>query len=230
VRILALETSGTGGSVAAFDGDTLLVERVLTAGQRSAQALAPAIAQTLADAGWQSRDVQLVAVTRGPGSFTGLRVGVTTAKLFAYAVGCEVLGVNTLEVIAAQAPQQAQRLVAAIDAQRQEVYLGSFARDAAGLWQWCGEPAIVPIDDLLAHATGDTMLSGPALSRLSQPLPPEHLIAPRETWSPTAASVGRVAARHHAAGQRDDPFTLLPLYLRRSAAEEKLEERTADRK
>ena len=71
--------------------------------RRSARTLAPGIRHLLADAGWTPRDVALVAVSIGPGSFTGLRLGVMTAKAFAYAVGAPVLGIGTLEVIAAHA-------------------------------------------------------------------------------------------------------------------------------
>ena len=121
-RTLALETSGLSGSVAACDGGRLLAERELAQGSRSAQSLAPALRQLLAQVGWQARDVHRVAVTVGPGSFTGLRVGVTTAKAFAYAVGAEVIGINTLDVIAAQAPVEAARVAVALDAQRQELF------------------------------------------------------------------------------------------------------------
>ncbi|HBO44409.1 MAG TPA: tRNA (adenosine(37)-N6)-threonylcarbamoyltransferase complex dimerization subunit type 1 TsaB, partial [Planctomycetaceae bacterium] len=89
MRVLAIETTERVGTVALSEGDRLVVQRSLDAGQRSAQSLAPAVVQTLADAGWKPEDVELVAVTVGPGSFTGLRVGVTTAKTFAYGVGAQ---------------------------------------------------------------------------------------------------------------------------------------------
>ena len=103
MRILALETSGSSGSVAALDEGRLIVERPLAAGSRSAQSLAPGIDSLLAEVGWLVGGVDLVAVTQGPGSFTGLRIGVTTAKALAYAGETQVIGVNTLEVIARQA-------------------------------------------------------------------------------------------------------------------------------
>ena len=82
----------------------LLAELSLDHTQRSAQSLAPAIEALLTQVGWLPRDVQLVAVSVGPGSFTGLRVGVTTAKVFAYAVGAEVLGIDTLEAHRRRSP------------------------------------------------------------------------------------------------------------------------------
>ena len=99
-RILAIESSGRHASVATLwgdaDGTRLIGQTLLSGDERTAQVLAPAIQQLLAAADWSPKSVELVAVTVGPGSFTGLRIGVTTAKAFAYAIGAEVLGVNTL--------------------------------------------------------------------------------------------------------------------------------------
>ena len=99
MRTLAIETTERIGSVAAFQGAELVAEARLTSDQRSAQSLAPALAELLKQLGWQAAEVDLIALTSGPGSFTGLRIGVTMAKTLAYAVGAEVLGVNTLEAI-----------------------------------------------------------------------------------------------------------------------------------
>ena len=80
MNILALETSGKSGTVAALSEGLVLHERPLAPHQRSAQSLAPALFACLNEVAWQPQQVDLVAVTTGPGSFTGLRVGVTTAK------------------------------------------------------------------------------------------------------------------------------------------------------
>ncbi len=103
MRILALETSGKSGAVAAADGEKLLLTLELAATHQSARSLAPAIQRLLGAVRWQAADIELIALTLGPGSFTGLRVGVATAKVLAYATGAAVIGVNALEVIAAQA-------------------------------------------------------------------------------------------------------------------------------
>src|SRR5690242_6997614 len=118
--ILALETSDLGGSIALFDDGELLKYAALEPPQRSARWLAPAIDGALREAGREPREIGLVAVTTGPGSFTGLRVGVTTAKTLAYAVGCPVVGVNTLEAIAKRAATLQSPVWAVIDAQRQQ--------------------------------------------------------------------------------------------------------------
>ena len=100
MRVLAIETVGMTGSVAVLSGDEVLVERRLDTERRSAQTLAPAIQDLLAEVGWRPADLELVAVAQGPGSFTGLRIGITTAKGLAYVLGCRLLGVNTLRAIA----------------------------------------------------------------------------------------------------------------------------------
>src|SRR5438105_3971142 len=132
MRILGVETSGSSGSVAVLDDEQLLATVALDPAQRTARTLAPAIRDLLTQVSWRPADVQLVAVTAGPGSFTGLRLGVTTAKTFAYAVGCQVLGVNTLEVIAAQTPRECSPLEIVLDAQRQQLFVGTLARSHSG--------------------------------------------------------------------------------------------------
>jgi tRNA threonylcarbamoyladenosine biosynthesis protein TsaB len=225
LRILALETSGLSGSVAACEGGKLLAERALAAGQRSAQSLAPTLRQLLIEVGWRSADVQLVAVTVGPGSFTGLRVGVTTAKTFAYAVGANILAVDTLEVIAAQAPAEASRVSVVLDAQRQELFAAEFgARESFG--RPIFQPAqIVPREAWLDSLAADRWVSGPVLEKFAERLPAGVHPVAKELWYPRAATVGLLAGRAYDRGQRDDLWQLVPKYLRRSAAEEKWDRR-----
>ena len=133
MRILALETSDKIGSVAAIADGNPLAELILDRRQRSAQSLLPAVDSLLKQVGWRPADVQLVGVSIGSGSFTGLRVGVTAAKVFAYAVGAEVLGVNTSEAIAANcADTSCNEVSVVIDAQRGELVVQSFVRQADG--------------------------------------------------------------------------------------------------
>ncbi|MGD0897285.1 MAG: tRNA (adenosine(37)-N6)-threonylcarbamoyltransferase complex dimerization subunit type 1 TsaB [Thermoguttaceae bacterium] len=221
VRTLALETTETIGSVAAADDDNLLVEHQLDPSQRSAQSLAPAIRDVLQQAGWQPSDVRLVAVTIGPGSFTGLRVGVATAKVFAYAAGAEVLGIDTLEVIAAAAGPEVQDLWTAVDAQRGDVVVRAFHRAPSGWLEPAGPAALVPFDTWLTGLPPGSLVSGPALGKLSGVLPPGVAALDPKHWRPTAANVARLALRHYLAGRRDDLWALVPHYSRRPAAEEK---------
>src|SRR5690606_6005893 len=104
MKILAFETSGLLGSVALLEtaeGKVVsAVERETPADQRTARSLLPTTHRLLSDHGWRPADVELIAVTTGPGSFTGLRIGVVGAKTFAYAVGAKLVGVHTLAALA----------------------------------------------------------------------------------------------------------------------------------
>jgi tRNA threonylcarbamoyladenosine biosynthesis protein TsaB len=130
MRILAIESSGRESSVAALDGDgddaQLIKETLLTGRGRTAEALAPTLKGLFDAVGWSAGAIELIAVTVGPGSFTGLRIGVTTAKTLAYAVGADVIGVNTLAVLAEQVADAVGPLWAVIDAQRHELFAAQF--------------------------------------------------------------------------------------------------------
>jgi tRNA threonylcarbamoyladenosine biosynthesis protein TsaB len=225
-RILAIETSGRHGSVAALVGEadaaTPIGQIALTPDQRTAQALAPAVKQILTDAGWSPKDVELVAVAVGPGSFTGLRIGVTTAKTFAYSVGAEVVGINTLRALAAQAPPSQSPLWTISDAQRQELFAAKFVIGENLHIQEELATAIIPQDRWLAELQPGDHVVGPALKRLATRLPAGVEMLAEEYWQPMAIAVGQVAWHAYQAGQRDDIWKLAPNYYRLSAAEEKL--------
>jgi tRNA threonylcarbamoyladenosine biosynthesis protein TsaB len=221
MRILSIETTELTGSLAAAIDGKVLLEIDLDSDHRSAQSLAPGIKALLEQVGWRPSDVQLVAVTTGPGSFTGLRVGVTTAKVFAYAVGAETLGVDTLQAIALAAPAEVQTLSAAIDAQRGDVVAGHFRRRPDTWFEPIGPSQLLAIDAWLAGLSPGTFVSGPILKKLLGRLPPGTTALPPSYWRPTAGNVARLAAYLYAAGQRDDLWGLLPRYSRRAAAEEK---------
>jgi tRNA threonylcarbamoyladenosine biosynthesis protein TsaB len=224
LRILALETSTLDASVAALEGERLLAQTLLDRARRTAQSFAPAIEHLLHGVGWRPQDVQLVAVTQGPGSFTGLRVGVTAAKTLAYAVGAEVFAVNTLKVIAGQAPAGVPRVCAVLDAQRQQLFAADFHRQDDYLAEASGT-RIVDIAEWLAGLSADTAVSGPGLARLRERIPAEVAVVDASCWTPQAATVGRVAYLEYQSGKRHDLWTLNPLYYRSSAAEEKLRDK-----
>lgn len=233
--VLAFDTSGFAGSVAVLEGPVALAEITLDSDRRSAQTLAPAIFELLRSRAIAPGAIGLVATTVGPGSFTGLRVGVTTAKTFAYAVRAEVIGVSTLEAIAAELlPKQvghAREIHAVLDAQRKELFVGRFQAEAIDddSPDRCGrlllsraEPDVIMSEEnWLAALTPDAIVTGTGLKRLLSRLPATITVATGEQWQPRAATVGKLALSHYARGQRDDLWTLAPVYLRPSYAEEK---------
>jgi tRNA threonylcarbamoyladenosine biosynthesis protein TsaB len=175
--------------------------------------LAPSLKQLLEKQGCSAKEVAAVAVAVGPGSFTGLRVGVTTAKAFAWAVGAAVVAVDTLDALAEAAPRptgDAERLWTLLDAQRGEFFVARFAAEG-GSWRRDGANARHPSAEFSGLVKEGDAVVGP----------------PAAAWGglamePTADAVLRVAHRRWLAGAADDVFALAPQYHRASAAEEKL--------
>lgn len=225
LRIIAIETSGRHGSVATLSGEPgaakLIGQITLSGDERTAQALAPALQKLLRDAGWWPDSVDVVAVAVGPGSFTGLRIGVTTAKAFAYAVGADVVGVNTLEALAQQTPPSPAALWTILDAQRQELFAAKFVTPADGQLRADRETTIISQEAWLAELQPGDRVTGPALTRLAEKLPAGVVVIATEFWQPQAEAVGSIAWQAYEKGHRDDVWKLAPNYYRLSAAEEK---------
>ena len=221
-RLLALETSGRAGSVAALDGTQLLAERTLDAARGSAATLAPAIRELLADVQWRAADVQVVAVAAGPGSFTGLRIGVMTAKTLAYALGADCIAVDTLDVIARQAPGDARPLWAVLDAGRDDLFAARYLSNSdSGELVALRPTALVRSADWRAELKAGDWISGPLPARFEPLLPGGVQLVELPLRLPQAHTVGRLALARHAAGGRDDLWELAPNYYRLSAAEER---------
>jgi tRNA threonylcarbamoyladenosine biosynthesis protein TsaB len=211
--------------VALVDGRTVVQQRDLPAEQRSAQSLPGVIQALLHEQSLLPPDLGLIAVTAGPGSFTGLRVGLMTAKTLAYARGKNVLGINTLEVIARQSAAadngQAQRIHAVLDAQRQQLFAATWEQSPAGTWTAHGEVAIVEREVWLKSLAAEEIVTGPGLLPLVGQLPTAVRVAAEANWQPQAGMVGILASEHWERGQRDDWKSLAVQYYRQSAAEEK---------
>jgi tRNA threonylcarbamoyladenosine biosynthesis protein TsaB len=230
MKTLAIDTSLAAGTVAAIDGQRLAV-RPLGAPGDHARLVTAAVADAAAALGWTPRDTELVAVVRGPGSFTGLRVGVATAKALAWTTGARLVAVSGFELAA-----RAARAVAgwpeapihvAYDAGRGDVFAATVLPATTSPTGWAvGPAALVPLADWFDALAAGALVSGPALDaeacgRHAAARPDLHL-APPGSRAATAAAAGRVALLLAAAGRADDPATLVPDYLRPSYADEKV--------
>ena len=232
MKILAFETSGMSGSVAVWTGEETVKPRQwdLPSDQRNARSLAPAIHAALAEMGWKAGDLELIGVTNGPGSFTGLRVGVVMAKGLGFALGCPVIGVNTLEVIARQVPMfDAQPVTAVMDAQRSELfsasYFGEEHPDSRGDRE-ISPTHLIESQAWLAALKPGSIVTGPGLKKLVEVIPAGIHVVDEIHWQPQAATVARLAWEIYSASKDPseyDPFKLMPLYFRRTAAEEQWE-------
>ncbi len=248
-KLLAIETTGLQGSVACADKGELLACELLRPDQRSAQSLVPAIDKILKSQGWSPTDLNGIAVAIGPGSFTGLRVGVATGKVLAWACGAALYGVDSLEAaawtIAADLPdflqnsagnplyaeilkREAVMVTIALNAQRGDVVSRDFLIRL-------GQPRPIPQDPsfrlepladwLNRRVKGSSkevfplLYAGSPLASRRLKTTPEQISAflPEPFGIPTADGVAKAAATAAPA----DPFDLLPIYSRESAAEEK---------
>jgi len=229
VKILALETSLRQGSAATLtasgDQAKVMQQALLASAQRTAQSLLPTLQSLCAASGWKPPEIELIAVTTGPGSFTGLRIGVTTAKSLAYAIGAHLVGVHTLATIAANFPTATGRGWTVLDAQREELYASCFERPTVSQLVREPETRILSIENWLAQLQPGDTVSGPPLVKLIDRLPQGVILADPKHWQPRAEMVGHLGYEAFQQGLTTDPMQLVPNYYRKSAAEEKAAER-----
>jgi tRNA threonylcarbamoyladenosine biosynthesis protein TsaB len=224
VRVIALETSGASGSLALLEGEgqpAVASDRQLPADQRTARSLLPCLREMLHERGWSPADADLVCVTTGPGSFTGLRLGVVTAKTFAYAVGAQLVGVHTLAAIAAGLGDASRRLWTVLDAQRGELFAAVFEPGASLADAHPPATEILTVHDWLLRLQPGDVVAGPPLAKLRHQLPPGVVVADEAAWAPTAVAAARLGLELLARRGGVNPMELTPRYYRRSAAEEK---------
>ena len=219
--VLGIDTSGMAGSIALMRNGELLAERQLAqAGRRHARTLVAELANLFADCGLRTDQCEAIAISVGPGSFTGLRVGVVCAKTFAYVTGCQLTPVDTFEAVAAGVPESVNE-VAVIDlAQRGDLFVGEYQRHGAR-WQRVGDITIQPTDAYAAALKPERKVVGPGLGRLRGTTFPESTCLSTVFDIPAARHVASIGTRQLAAGVTVDCWSLEPFYLRRSAAEEK---------
>jgi tRNA threonylcarbamoyladenosine biosynthesis protein TsaB len=226
--VLAVETATQTGSVAIVSGEKLVVEVTLAVGLTHGERLLGAIDRALVDAGVRVTDLGGLSVSSGPGSFTGLRIGLATVKGIAQAHPLPLAAVPTLEALAWNLAAAARPVAAILDAKKGELYGALFAWDEEQLgWRrLIEEGAFAPEDfaeRLAAAESGPVLLLGEGAlayrdvleARLGKRAQP----APGPAGQPRAAWVGWLGARRIARGEVEDPVTLVPRYLRPSEAE-----------
>ena len=211
MRLLALDTSSAAITAALHDGTAILATATEIGAQAHGELLAPTIERVLREAGVAVGELTHVVAGVGPGPFTGLRVGLVTARVMAEALGIPAYGVCSLDAVAAEALATGTvegPFAVATDARRKEVYLAAY--DGAG--RRLGEPDVVrPGDVDPALAAGPVVGAGAWLYT-------DTFIDPREPRLVSAASLAAVAVSRLAAGE--ELLGTAPMYLRRPDAVE----------
>lgn len=230
--VLAIDTATTQVSCALGNGDGVIAEAAVTNGPRHAETLAPAIQFVCAQAGIAITDVGVVAVDVGPGLFTGLRVGVATAKALAHGLRVPMIGLSSLDLVAFPVRHSPRVVVAMVDARRGEVYTARY-RHVPGGAQRLSEPTVVApeVVALELEATGEeALLVGDGALRYAEAFAGNERveIAGPGLAHPTAAALVELA---HPRALREEFVTvgeLHPLYLRKSDAEINWERKAAE--
>jgi tRNA threonylcarbamoyladenosine biosynthesis protein TsaB len=215
--LLALDTATEKGSLALVAEDQVLMEYSLESPNAYLTCLMPEVAAILRNTGKAVTDLTAVAVSAGPGNFTGLRIGLATAKTLAWSLQCQLVAVPTLEALAAQVPFQPDPVGVVMDAKRGEIFWALF-RCREDRPEVLEGPLRLPVGELPARLSVPLLLTGPGLDAhrevLTRLLPPEIAWAPPELRLPRAATLARLARGRLEQGLTANPAQLVPTYLR----------------
>lgn len=229
MKILALDTSTLMATCAVIEGDKVLGEYSLNQDMSHSEKLVPMIKTILDGLGLNIKDIDLYGVSIGPGSFTGLRIGVATIKGFAHLFDKPLVGISTLEGLAFNLPYN-DIVVPMIDARRDRVYTGIYS------WEDCRiktimEPDVIDINDLVnilnkyekivVNGEGSLVYKEIIKSALKEKV----IFSTISQNSCRATSIGELALIKYNEGHRDDYYTLIPDYLRKTQAEMELNEK-----
>ncbi|MCI8403759.1 MAG: tRNA (adenosine(37)-N6)-threonylcarbamoyltransferase complex dimerization subunit type 1 TsaB [Clostridia bacterium] len=229
MRVLAIDTSSNVATVAVMEDDLLLGEYILNHKKTHSQKIMPMIEQLLSDLELTVNDMDIFAAAVGPGSFTGLRIGVATIKALAHAADKRVVSVGTLEALAYNVPNAEHIIVPIMDARRNNVFTASYIWDDG--FKEIGEPEGITIEECIESCGEflDTIFVGDGVSAHKEYIKEklgEHAVFPHGAVLNSRAS--SVAARAIDKAKRGDTQSYLemkPYYIKKSQAERELEEK-----
>ncbi len=220
--VMGIETSSMHGGVALLSEQGLLSEYLLNVRATHTERLLPSIDRVLRDAAVTLKQVEGLAVATGPGSFTGLRIGLSTVKGLVAATGAPVVGVSTLEAMAWTLPFCAHPICPILDARKGEVYCAQFRHAGGRLTRVMDEAALSP-DALIDCIREPTVFIGDGVTvygdRLKTGLKELALFPPISQRGGRASAVAELGRRRLLEGDRDEISELAPRYLRASEAE-----------
>jgi tRNA threonylcarbamoyl adenosine modification protein YeaZ len=216
--ILAIDTSTNNASLALVKGDEVLAEANWRCEQNHTVELLPHLARLLDEAKADISSISGVVVARGPGSFNGLRVGISTAKGLAFSLGVPIIGISSLEVLAYEHAESGSPICPIFNAGRGEIAAAIYQRQDNN-WRQLVAEHITTVDALCSGITAKTIFCGeiaPQVAKeLKKQLGERAIIATTEP--PRARLLAELGKRRLDAGDYDHPATLQPLYLRRPA-------------
>jgi len=217
--VLAIETATRQLGVAVLDGERLAASYELLADYPQyphATELPDAVTRVLKAARTTLEQLDAIVVDIGPGSFTGLRIGLAFAKALAFPAKKTVIGVPSLDVLAAGLPFATRLVCPVLDAKQKNVYAALYRLEGAQVRKQ-GDYLLSPVDEVLALINEPTIFLGDGCAlyrdRMTQRLGERASFAALELWLPRAATLARLGRQRLSQGQRDDPASLVPMYL-----------------
>jgi len=233
MKILVLDSSSSAATVAIMEDERLLVETVINHQRTHSEKLLPMVEAALKDCGLKPKEIDVFAVTLGPGSFTGLRIGIAAIKAMAQALGKATVGISTLDALAWNLPYVHEMICPIIDAQRDRVYTASYRWGQQGMVR-LSEYEILEVAELIKQIkeTGDrTIFVGDGIERFQGQLEAglgALAVFPPKAWQfPRGTALGELARAAVERGDLVPAQDLLPIYMRLSQAEKQFEERMA---
>ena len=224
MSILAIDTATQVSSVAVASADKLAAELTMQAKLTHSETLMPHIKEVLCMANVRKEQLEGIAVSIGPGSFTGLRIGLAAAKAMAYALDLPIVGVSTLKALAYHYPVPGLRIVSLLDAQKGNAYRESYEWEKGALTV-VNPVEVLPLAEILAECAEsgrETVVLGDIAARRIRgkvDLPANVTVAPAHLVMPRAACVAMLGLQELAAGHTDNVMNMEPVYIRRSEAE-----------
>ena len=215
--ILAIDTATRWTGLALFDGRQMLAEHGWRSLHNQTVELAPAVQSILTRAGLTPADLSAISVAIGPGSYTGLRIGLGFAKGLSLANQTALIGVPTLDIVAAGVPHFAGTLVAVVEAGRTRVCAAPYEWQDGGGWQAAGETTISTWDELLQTEAGPLQFAGevsPAAAKQVRAAGKSFKTAPPAVCVRRAGHLAAIGWNRLRRGWTDDPAELAPVYLR----------------
>ncbi len=220
MKVLAIETSTYSGSIAVSEGSRILGEYYLNMGPSHSERLIPAIERLLGELGIDRKALGGAAVSLGPGSFTALRVGISTAKGLAYSLDIPVIGASSLEVLAMNAPFSPWQVCATADARKGELFAALF-RTAGGRVARLAEDVIITPRGLMEIIKEKTIFIGEGALLYRDFLEDnglgggDYLFSPPYLNYPRASSLAIYGYERIGEGRADEVLGLAPMYLRK---------------
>ncbi|MBN1518061.1 tRNA (adenosine(37)-N6)-threonylcarbamoyltransferase complex dimerization subunit type 1 TsaB [Candidatus Sumerlaeota bacterium] len=222
--VLGIECATFCGSVAIVDSLGVLGSVTLRARRDHSVRMMPSIDRLLSDLDMELKDLAAIAVSLGPGSFTGVRIGISTAKGFARGANLPLIGISTLHALACRFYLKGCEACPMIDARRGQVYAALFAPDASGLsLKPRMKESILPLEALIQKIRRPTVFLGDGANAhrdaLLHELGEKAIFPPASRMTPSAEDVAALGVRRLAAGETDSPHALAPLYIQPAQAQ-----------